>query len=224
MAEKKGLVSLFVFLKLNLKNVFLFFLNRIDDLLFRICFSIVLNGLEDPFSCVDGLIIYVDWFLSDYSDFLLSELHNSFLPKLHNSLLPLLPDYFLPLNISSLLVLRGFVGTRRLTIAPTRQFRKKKMAAGRHVKVDKKGVGKNGAKLYARNFFFSLNYLTYTISLGLTINEIITDKLHMVLDLPRLAACGSRSKSSHNMQHFTEKIHTQNSTRLKACHKWALHN
>ena len=130
MAEKKGLVSPFVFLKLNLENVFLFFLNRIDDLLFRICFSTVLTGLEDPFGFVDGLISYVDWFLSDYSDILLSELHNFFLPKLHNSLLLLLPDSFLPLNISSLLVLCGFDGPRRLTVAPTRQFRKKKRPRG----------------------------------------------------------------------------------------------
>jgi hypothetical protein len=52
------------------------------------------------------------------------------LPELHNSLLPLLPNSFLPLNISSLLVLRGFIGTRRLTVAPTRQFRKKKWPRG----------------------------------------------------------------------------------------------
>ena len=113
-------------------------------------------------------------------------------------------------------MLCGFDSTWRLTVAPTRQFRKK-MAAGRHVKDDK-----NGARLYARNFFFLLNCLTYTISLGLTINTNITDKLHMVLDLPRLATCGSRSKSSHNMQYFTEKFHTKNSTRLNACNKWTL--
>ena len=71
-------------------------------------------------------------------------------------------------------------------------------------------------------FFFLLNRLTYTISLGLTINAKITDKLHMVLDLPRLTTCRSRSKSSHNMQYFTEKIHTKNSTRLNACNKWTL--
>ena len=70
-------------------------------------------------------------------------------------------------------------------------------------------------------FFFLLNFLTYTISLGLTITEIITDKLHMVLDLPRLATSGSRSKSSHNMQCFT-KISHKNSTRLNACNKWTL--
>jgi hypothetical protein len=79
---------------------------------------------------VDGLISYVDWFLSDYSDFLLSKLHDSFLPKLDNSWLPLMSDSFLPLNVSSLLVLCGFNSTRRLTVAPTRQFRKKKWPRG----------------------------------------------------------------------------------------------
>ncbi len=68
-----------------------------------------------------------------------------------------------------------------------------------------------GRRLTARDCmketFFFFNYLAYTILLGLTINENITYKLHMVLDLPRLATCGPRSKSSHNMRYFTNKIH-----------------
>ena len=44
--------------------------------------------------------------------------------------------------------------------------------------------------------FFFLNVLHIQILLGLTITEIIRDKLHMVLDLPRLATCGPRPKSS----------------------------
>jgi hypothetical protein len=68
------------------------------------------------------LTSFVDWFLSDYNNLRLSKLHDSFLPKMHDS--------FLPLIIPSLMVLGGFDGTRRLTVAPTRQFRKKKWPRG----------------------------------------------------------------------------------------------
>ena len=58
-----------------------------------------------------------------------------------------------------------------------------------------KGRRKNREIVWKKLFFF-WTVLHIQILLGLTITEIIRDKLHMVLDLPRLATCGPRPKSS----------------------------
>jgi hypothetical protein len=101
-------------------------------------------------------------------------------------------------------------------------FESKKWPRGDTWEWTKRGGQKWREIVCKKLFFFLWTVLHIQILLGLTITEIITDKLHMVLDLPRLATCGPRSKSSHNMQYFTEKFTRKNSTRLKARNKWAL--